>query len=95
MILQPQATGTRTGRVTATEREAARGHGGVAILLPPDALELAWSLERRLFDQGYAVHVIHQAEDLRQAVRTAVEAGLRRRGFPGHAKKSGKRCATP
>ena len=76
MILQPQATGTRTGRVTDTEREAARGHAGVAILLPPDALDLAWSLERRLFDQGYAVHVIHQPEDLRQAVRTAVEAGL-------------------
>lgn len=76
MILQPQQSGTRTGRVTETEREAARGHAGLAILLPPDSLELAWNLERRLFDQGYAVHVIHQAESLRQAVRTVVAAGL-------------------
>jgi len=49
MILQPQASGIRTGRVTAVEREALRGHGGLAILLPPGSLELAWSLERRLF----------------------------------------------
>jgi sulfate adenylyltransferase large subunit len=76
MILQPQQTGTRTGRVTAAEREAARGHGGMAVLLPVGSLELAWSLERRLFDQGCAVHVIHQAENLRQALRTTVEAGL-------------------
>src|SRR4029077_6927702 len=37
---------------------------------------LAWAVERCLFDQGYSVHVIHQPEGLRQAVRTAVEAGL-------------------
>ncbi|MBS1859973.1 MAG: sulfate adenylyltransferase subunit CysN, partial [Acidobacteria bacterium] len=76
MILQPQQSGTRTGRVTAAEREAARGHARLAILLPPGALDVAWSLERRLFDQGFAVHVIHVAEHLRQAVRTAFEAGL-------------------
>jgi sulfate adenylyltransferase large subunit len=76
MILQPQQSGARTGRVTAAEREAARGHGGLAVLLPIGSLELAWSLERRLFDQGCAVHVIHKAENLRQAVRTAVDAGL-------------------
>ena len=76
MILQPQATGARTGRVTAAEREASRGHAGVAILLPPDSLELAWSLERRLFDQGFAVYVVHRAADWAQAVRTAVDAGL-------------------
>ena len=76
MILQAQQSGARMGRVTAAEREAARGHGGLAILLPPGSQELAWSLERRLFDQGYAVHLIHEAEHLRQAVRTAVEAGL-------------------
>jgi sulfate adenylyltransferase large subunit len=76
MILQPQQSGARMGRVTAAEREAARGHSGLAILLPPGSLELAWSLERRLFDQGYAVHLIHEAEHLRQAVRTAVDAGL-------------------
>jgi hypothetical protein len=76
MILQPQQSGARTGRVTAAEREAARGHGGQAVLLPAGSMELAWSLERRLFDQGCAVHVIHKAENLRQALRTAVEAGL-------------------
>jgi sulfate adenylyltransferase large subunit len=76
MILQPQQSGSRTGRVTAAEREAARGHGGLAILLPVGSLELAWSLERRLFDQGCAVHVIHQPDNLRQALRTAVDAGL-------------------
>jgi sulfate adenylyltransferase large subunit len=76
MILQPQQAGTRTGRVTAAEREASRGHGGLAICLPVDSLELAWALERRLFDQGYAVHVLHDVADWQQAARTAVEAGL-------------------
>ncbi|MDE3166405.1 MAG: sulfate adenylyltransferase subunit CysN [Acidobacteriota bacterium] len=76
MILQPQQSGARTGRVTAAERETARGHGRLAILLPPGSLETAWSLERRLFEQGFAVHVIHAAEHLRQAVRTTLDAGL-------------------
>ncbi len=76
MILQPQQSGARTGRVTAAERETARGHGRLAILLPPGSLETAWSLERRLFEQGFAVHVIHAPEHLRQAVRTALDAGL-------------------
>ena len=48
----------------------------LAICLPPDSPELAWALERRLFDHGYAVHVIHEPESLRQAVRTALPAGL-------------------
>jgi sulfate adenylyltransferase large subunit len=76
MILQPQQSARRTGRVTAAEREAARGHRGLAILLQPGSLELAWSIERRLFDQEYAVHVVHEAEHIRQAVHTAVQAGL-------------------
>ena len=76
MILQPQQSGARTGRVTEAERAAVRGHAGLAILLPPASLELAWHLERRLFDRGYAVHVIEHPEHLRQAVTTAVEAGL-------------------
>jgi hypothetical protein len=33
-------------------------------------------LERHLFDQGYAVHVIRHPESLRQAVQTALAAGL-------------------
>jgi hypothetical protein len=39
-------------------------------------MDLAWLLERRLFDHGYLVHVIQQPESLRQAVRTALAAGL-------------------
>ena len=39
-------------------------------------VDFAWLLERRLFDHGYAVHVIHEPENLRQAVRTALAAGL-------------------
>ena len=53
-----------------------RGHAPLAICLPPDRLDLAWTLERRLFDHGYAVHVIREPESLRQAVRTALAAGL-------------------
>ena len=67
MILQPQQAGSRTGRVTAAEREAARGHAGLAICLPVGSPELAWALERRLFDRGYAVHVIHHADSFSQA----------------------------
>jgi sulfate adenylyltransferase large subunit len=76
MILQEEATQGVAGRVTDVERRAVRGHGPLAICLPPDRVDLAWLLERRLFDNGYAVHVIHQPENLRQAVRTALEAGL-------------------
>jgi sulfate adenylyltransferase large subunit len=76
MILHPQQAGNRTGRVSAAEREAARGHAGLAICLPADSVDLAWALERRLFDQGYAVHVVQNVEDWREAVRTAVDAGL-------------------
>ena len=76
MILQEEATQGVAGRVTDVERRAFRGHGPLAICLPADHVELAWLLERRLFDHGYAVHVIHEPENLRQAVRTALAAGL-------------------
>jgi hypothetical protein len=39
-------------------------------------VDLAWLLERRLFDHGYTVYVIDEPENLRQAVRTALAAGL-------------------
>ena len=48
----------------------------LAICLPPGNPDLAWLLERLLFDHGYTVHVIQEPEDLRQAVRTALAAGL-------------------
>jgi len=76
MILQEEATQGVAGRVTDIERRAVRGHGPLAMCLPPDGVDLAWLLERRLFDHGYAVHVIHEPENLRQAVRTALAAGL-------------------
>jgi hypothetical protein len=76
MILQAEAVGAAAGRVTDAERRLARGHAPLVICLPPDGTDLAWPLERRLFDQGYLVHVIFQAENLRQAVHTALAAGL-------------------
>jgi sulfate adenylyltransferase large subunit len=76
MILQAEVGEGATGRVTDAERLAVRGHAPLAICLPPDRVDLAWLLERRLFDHGYVVHVIRQPESLRQAVRTAMAAGL-------------------
>ena len=76
MILQAAASEGAAGPVTDDERRLARGHAPLAICLPPDRTDLAWLLERRLFDQGYTVHVIQQPENLRQAVRTSLAAGL-------------------
>jgi sulfate adenylyltransferase large subunit len=76
MIQQPESSGRSAGRVTESERRAARGHAPLVVLLKGGDLEVAWSLERRLFDHGYAVHVIHRPEHLAQAVSTALEAGL-------------------
>ena len=76
MILQAEAAATAAGRVTDAERRLARGHAPLVICLPPDGADLAWLLERRLFDHGYLVHVIAQPENLRQAVHTALAAGL-------------------
>src|ERR1039458_4130454 len=76
MILQAAASEGAAGPVTDDERRLARGHAPLAICLPPDRTDLAWLLERRLFDQGYTVHVIQEPESLRQAVLTALDAGL-------------------
>ena len=76
MILQAAASEGAAGPVTDDERRLARGHAPLAICLPPDRVDLAWLLERRLFDQGYTVHVIQEPESLRQAVLTALDAGL-------------------
>jgi sulfate adenylyltransferase large subunit len=75
MIQHAHAASGPAGRVSVAERQAARGHAPLAIALEGDP-EIAWALERRLFDHGYTVHVIHRPEDLAQAVRTALEAGL-------------------
>jgi len=64
------------GRVTAAELEAARGHAASLVLLPPGSSELAYALERLLFEHGWLVHVIEEPEHLRQAIRTACSAGM-------------------
>src|ERR1035438_3274067 len=76
MILQAAASEGAAGPATDDERRLARGHAPLAICLPPDCADLAWLLERRLFDHGYMVHVVRQPESLRQAVQTALAAGL-------------------
>jgi bifunctional enzyme CysN/CysC/sulfate adenylyltransferase subunit 1 len=76
MIQQAHVSAGPAGRVTEAERQTARGHAPLAIALEGGDPEVAWALERRLFDHGYSVHVIHQPGDLAQAVRTALEAGL-------------------
>jgi hypothetical protein len=76
MILQSRDLQGSGGRVTEAERRAMRGHGPLALCLPEEHIELAWSLERRLFEHGYAVHVIHAPDNLRQAVSSILEAGL-------------------
>jgi hypothetical protein len=76
MILQAEAASAAAGRVTDAERRLARGHAPLVICLPPDSADLAWLLERRLFDHSYLVHVIFQPENLRQAVHTTLAAGL-------------------
>jgi sulfate adenylyltransferase large subunit len=83
MILQAEAPEGSSGRVTDAERRAVRGHGPLAICLPPSRVDLAWLLERRLFDHGYTVHVIQEPESLRQAVRTSLAAGLIAIVIPG------------
>jgi len=76
MIAAAGVTEQIAGRVTAAERSAARGHGARLILLPPGCEELAYALERHLFDRGWLVHVIERPEHLRQAVQTSSSAGM-------------------
>jgi sulfate adenylyltransferase large subunit len=76
MILEPHSAAAGAGRVTDAERRAARGHAPLAIVLPEGDPELPWELERLLFDQGYAVHVVQGAVHLEEAVRTVLAAGL-------------------
>jgi len=66
MILQPQQAGSRTGRVTAAEREAARGHAGLRFACRWFAGGFHWSWPgpgASAVDQGYAVHVVNDVAD--------------------------------
>jgi hypothetical protein len=76
MILAAHQESAAAGRVTDAERQSARGHAALAVCIESHDPEVAWALERRLFDHGYSVHVIYRPENLSQAVRTALEAGL-------------------
>ena len=78
MIEQAVASSGPKGRVTAAERTAARGHSAFAVCLRLGKTDLAYALERLLFDHGCVVQVIenHTPENLRRAVRTAYAAGL-------------------
>jgi sulfate adenylyltransferase large subunit len=76
MILEQHSSVGGAGRVTDAERRAARGHAALAICLSSSDPALPWTLERVLFDHGYAVHVIQGALDLAEAVRTTLAAGL-------------------
>jgi sulfate adenylyltransferase large subunit len=76
MIEQAVGSSAPKGRVTASERAAARGHAAFAVSLEAGQQELAYALERLLFDHGCMVQVIERAENLRQAVRTAHAGGL-------------------
>jgi sulfate adenylyltransferase large subunit len=75
MIKQAHTVTGSSGRVTAAERLAARGHAPLVIALSGGE-ETAWALERRFFDHGYSVLVIRDPEHLGQAVRTAIDASL-------------------
>ena len=76
MISRADRSSGSTGRVTTEERERAAGHAAFALCLAPGEQDLAYALERRLFDRGCQVHVIEAPEDLRQAARIAHAAGL-------------------
>ncbi|MEZ5353518.1 MAG: hypothetical protein R2762_12845 [Bryobacteraceae bacterium] len=75
MIAEPDARSDRarlefsTGRVTAIERSARNGHRAVTIWLTARA-DLAWLLERRLFDRG--CHVRALADELESHLLPAV-----------------------
>ena len=63
-----------TGRVTPAERYIRAGHRPVAIWLVADQ-EIAYALERRLFDRGCLVHVL-AGEGIVDAAKASTEAGL-------------------
>ena len=63
-----------TGRVTPAERYIRAGHRPVAIWLPGDE-ELAYALERKLFDRGYLVQVLAGAGVV-EVAQAAVDAGM-------------------
>ena len=76
MIEQAVSSSAPKGRVTASERAATRGHAAFAVCLQPGQQDLAYTLERLLFDRGCVVQVIEKAEHLQHAMRVSFAAGL-------------------
>ncbi len=65
-----------SGPVTPAERLARIGHRPYVIRLEQGGAELARLIERHLFDLGYLVHVVEEADPMVQAVWTGFQAGL-------------------
>jgi sulfate adenylyltransferase large subunit len=63
-----------TGRVTPAERYIRAGHRPVALWLAGDE-ELAYALERKLFDRGCLVHVL-AGEGIVDAAKASADTGL-------------------
>jgi hypothetical protein len=68
MIGQAEDGRSAKGRVTASDREAAFGHAALAICLPNGSEELAYALERDLFDHGYGAVVVEPIEAVVKAL---------------------------
>jgi sulfate adenylyltransferase large subunit len=64
------------GPVTAAERKARYGHPALVIALTGAPADVAWRLERRLFDHGCQVYLAPAEGDVAAALRTAAAAGL-------------------
>jgi hypothetical protein len=73
LLQVPQSVAPQGNHVTATDRFVRYGHIGAIVDLQ-DRLEVAYRLERILFDQGAAVIVLNDASS--QSVTSLVESGF-------------------
>jgi sulfate adenylyltransferase large subunit len=64
------------GPLTSGERQARFGHPALTIWLDGVPDDVAWLLERRLFDHGCMVYLVPPEVDAAETVRTAAAAGL-------------------
>jgi sulfate adenylyltransferase large subunit len=87
MIAAAATDTSGAGRVTSDERQAANGHAPWVVLLPHGSGELAYELERLMFDRGWQAVVLEAQEHLGQALRTAAAAGVAALVVPGSRKE--------
>ncbi len=71
--LHRETVAAKADRVTPAERIARYRHTGAVVPLGPRA-DLAWALERKLFDRGCAVSIAHRAAD--ETLDALEKAGL-------------------